>query len=93
MGPATAVEAMADGKKAAAAIDRYLTGQDRFAMLFAKFEYENKTPDNVSAKNKQTGRKLPVKYRVSNFEEVSLGLNAAQAKIESQRCMRCDVRQ
>ena len=46
MGPATAVEAMSDGKKAAQAIDRELTGEERFYKLFSKIGQ----PFNVTAK-------------------------------------------
>ncbi|MCX5680731.1 MAG: FAD-dependent oxidoreductase [Candidatus Omnitrophica bacterium] len=93
-GPATAVEAMADGKKAAKAIDRELTGKDRFAKLFTTtIEYNNRVPAEVFHEGKQTGKKLSVPQRKDNFKEVSLGLTKPQVATESLRCLRCDVKE
>ena len=90
-GPSTAVEAMADGKKAAQEIDRQLTGKDRFGQLFRVFEYEFKVPLEPEGGKRQTGARLAVNRRKANFKEVSLGISAAQAAREAQRCLRCDV--
>jgi NADH-quinone oxidoreductase subunit F len=92
-GPSTAVEAMADGKKAAEEIDAQLTGEKRFGKLFRKFEYEFTVPQTPQGGQKQTGKRLPVKQRVKNFKEVSIGLSAGQAQLEAQRCLRCDVKE
>ncbi len=91
-GPATAVEAMGFGKKAAQAIDKELTGADRFSSVYKKFEYGRVVPAVPSKHTNQTGKHLPVAARKGNFKEVSLGLSQAQVKIESERCLRCDVK-
>jgi NADPH-dependent glutamate synthase beta subunit-like oxidoreductase len=92
-GPATAVEAMADGKKAAKAIDRELTGKDRFAQLFTTtIIYDDHVAAEVFDKGKQSGKKLSVPQRKNNFREVSLGLTKPQVAVESLRCLRCDVK-
>jgi NADH-quinone oxidoreductase subunit F len=91
-GPSTAVEAMADGKKAAQEMDRELTGTDRFAQLFRKFEYAMTVPAIPGGGKKQEARRIPVSKRLKNFKEVSLGLSGSQAQFEAQRCLRCDVK-
>jgi len=92
MGPATAVEAMACGKKAAKSIDLALSKVDRFGELFRKFSYEFKAPLESKAVRKQEGLKLDINKRKNNFKEVSLGLSLKQAHSEAQRCLRCDVK-
>ena len=93
MGPATAVEAMSDGKKAAQAIDRELTGENRFYKLFSKFTYAAEVPLEPKVSKKQEPRKLEIKKRRNNFKEVSLGLSLNQACAEAKRCLRCDVKE
>jgi len=92
MGPATAVEAMADGKNAARQIDKALMGEDRFGRLFKKFDYPMQVPMNPALAKKQTGIKLKVKERHLNFKEISSGLSQNQAHLETLRCLRCDVK-
>ncbi len=92
-GPGTAVQAMAQGKRAAQAIDRALTGKDRFASLYKQFDYEQVVPFKPMGGNKQTIKKLAVKSRTGNFREISCGLTREQALAECQRCLRCDVRE
>lgn len=92
MGPSTAVEAMADGKKAARAIDLALSQEDRFSKLFSKFDYACVVPLESKVVKKQEGKKLEIKKRRNNFKEVSLGLSLKQADLEASRCLRCDVK-
>jgi NADH-quinone oxidoreductase subunit F len=93
MGPATAVEAMSDGKKAARAIDLALSKEDRFLKLFYKFNYACSAPLESKVTKKQEGRKLEINKRRNNFKEVSLGLSLKQAGIEAGKCLRCDVKE
>jgi NADPH-dependent glutamate synthase beta subunit-like oxidoreductase len=93
MGPATAVEAMAHGKDAARSIDLALTGEDRFAKLFKRFEYVMAVPMKPAASKKQSGERLKVKAREKNFKEVAMGLSEMQAHLETLRCLRCDVKE
>jgi len=93
MGPSTAVEAMADGKNAAQAIDLALMGiETRFPGLYKKFIYECNVPMKPAGGGKQTGKKLSLKERKNNFKEVSLGLTREQVLKETLRCLRCDVK-
>ena len=93
MGPATAVEAMSDGKKAARAIDLALSKEDRFSKLFYKFNYASEVPLKSKITKKQEGKKLEINKRHNNFKEVSLGLSLKQACVEAGKCLRCDVKE
>ncbi|MEI7879246.1 MAG: FAD-dependent oxidoreductase [bacterium] len=91
-GPATASEAMGLAKRAAQAIDKQLTGEDRFSKLFRKFDYGMEVPLNPKKCAKVTVRDIPVKERCGNFTEIMQGYSGQQARSESLRCLRCDVR-
>ncbi len=93
MGPATAVEAMSDGKKAARVIDLALSSEDRFARLSRKFTYKSQVPLEPKVSKKLDGEKLEIGKRRNNFKEVSLGLSLKQARFEANRCLRCDVKE
>lgn len=94
-GPASVIEAIAAGRKAASSIDRYLggtgdieeelTGDSKFNPCVGKAEgfYEWKRVIMPA---------LPVKEREGNFTEVELGLDDAGAIMEGQRCLQCAVR-
>jgi NADH-quinone oxidoreductase subunit F len=91
-GPATASEAMGLAKRAAQAIDKDLTGADRFGRLFRKFDYGMEVPLNPVKSTKVKVRTIPVKERRGNFMEIAQGYSGQQAHGESLRCLRCDVR-
>ena len=91
-GPATAAEAMGMAKKAAAAIDRALMGKERFSLLSREFHYGNEVPRNPRPSPKNMARRLSVRDRVNNFNEISFGFTGEQARNEVERCLRCDVR-
>jgi NADH-quinone oxidoreductase subunit F len=95
-GPSSVVEAMADGKKVATAIDQYLRNTE------IKFEYKVTRPsiyvDPVKLTVKETlestrqeTKKLDVAKRKQNFVEVDLGLGKNAAIKEAKRCLRCDL--
>ena len=91
-GPATAAEAMGMAKKAAAAIDRTLMNEERFHLLSREFNYGNEVPINPKPSPKNVARRLSVRDRVNNFNEISFGFTGEQARNEVERCLRCDVR-
>jgi heterodisulfide reductase subunit A-like polyferredoxin len=89
-GPATVVDAIAAGKRAAVSIDRYLRGQD----LKAGREKEVKVVEDVSKegvekKPRQVMSVLPVEKRVGGFEEVATGFTEEMALREAERCLNC----
>jgi NADH-quinone oxidoreductase subunit F len=89
-GPDTVVEAIAAGKKAAAAIDKYLGGKGQLYVtgpvvrkVEGVFATEGLRPHEAV---------IPVYQRLDNFSEVELGLTLEQAVAEAERCLRCDCK-
>ena len=93
IGPSTASEAMAFGKKFAEVIDRQLMdGKSRFPQLFREIQYSNEVPAVPQPGGKRPLRELPVAARRGNFWEISSGLSEKNALAEACRCLRCDVK-
>ncbi|MEW6070424.1 MAG: FAD-dependent oxidoreductase, partial [Candidatus Thermoplasmatota archaeon] len=92
-GPATVVEAIADGYKAAVSIDRYLRGEN------LELEKEEKHVVGIEEVDiKTVGKRarvkqpqLPAHERIKNFAEVNLSLTEQEAIEESKRCLNCAV--
>jgi len=93
LGPATAAEAMGQAKTVAEIIDQAITGQKRFERLFKQFDYKMEIPVHISKEKMTRATMLPVNARKSNFMEINLGYTGEQARIEANRCLRCDVRE
>ena len=91
LGPASVVEAIGAGEKAAAGIDLYLTGANH---AFWRREQEIDTyfdpdADPVLYPRAQV-QHLPPRQRCSTFREVELSWAGAMAHREARRCLRCD---
>ena len=92
-GPATVIEAIAAGRKAAIAIDRYLRGENR--------DYELAVPDTIRMDDVDTAMfkkrkrrkmsELPPKKRVKGFGEVKQGFTELEALAEADRCFQCGM--
>jgi heterodisulfide reductase subunit A-like polyferredoxin len=91
-GPATAVEAIEAGHRAAVSIDRYLKNQD--------LKEGREEPQKTKAQKEATGlpkqyrpkmATLPISERKNSFREVELGYTEEQAKKEASRCISCAV--
>ena len=91
-GASNVSNAMGLGKKAARNIDERLMGAKRIRQLARTFEYDQTPPAQPSAAVRQIPDSMPARERVQNFDEVSLGLTAAEALEEASRCLRCDIR-
>jgi len=94
-GPASVIDAIAAGRKAAASIDKYLGGDGNIEEILI----ETEEPDPWLGKEKGFGEKdriqmpcLPIKQRRTNFSLVELGFNEEKAIEEAKRCLRCDLR-
>ncbi|MEJ5285096.1 MAG: NADH-ubiquinone oxidoreductase-F iron-sulfur binding region domain-containing protein [Brevinematales bacterium] len=92
-GPDTVISAIADGKKAAKEIDKYLGGKG-ILNVGEKIEI----PKPVEEQTIVEHERFPVRYlepekRINNFQEVSLGFHKLNAIAESMRCLRCDRRE
>ncbi|ATW25837.1 FAD-dependent oxidoreductase [Candidatus Formimonas warabiya] len=87
-GPASVIEAVAAGKKAACEIDRFLGGE-------GKVEEENSSPRMhfVEVAEDDTIREksliLPVEKRLPGFGEVESGLSEEAGRKEAMRCLHC----
>lgn len=91
-GSDVAITAIADGKKAALAIDRYLGGQG-----IPNTGEEIEIPAPADEKELLEHERFPMKYldpmvRKHSFDEVAVGFHKLNAIAESMRCLRCDWR-
>ena len=94
MAPGSVIDAIAQGKKAASSIDKYLGGNGDF-----HFElYEKKVPNPKIGRREGFAKEqrvvmptLPV-IRRSDFALVQLGYGEEEARKEASRCLQCDLR-
>jgi NADPH-dependent glutamate synthase beta subunit-like oxidoreductase len=91
-GPATVSEAMGLARQAAEAIDIDLMKEKRFHRLFRDFKYKDELIPEPEGGRKVDPKKLPVKERISSFQEVLTGYSGEEALNEAARCLRCDVK-
>jgi len=90
-GPASVIEAIAAGRRAAVSIDKYLGGNGVIDMTLAPAEEKLTLPGEVEKKRRVLMPVIPVAERLSNFAVVELGFSAEQAIEEARRCLRCDL--
>jgi heterodisulfide reductase subunit A len=96
-GPATVIEAVAGGHRAAEAIHHYLCGNDMetYADQLAQQPQPGNDWANIdsdgSALPRNAPAELPVDTRINNFKEVSAVFSEAQARQEAERCINCGV--
>jgi NADPH-dependent glutamate synthase beta subunit-like oxidoreductase/coenzyme F420-reducing hydrogenase delta subunit/Pyruvate/2-oxoacid:ferredoxin oxidoreductase delta subunit len=87
-GPASVVEAIAAGHRAAVSIHRFLTGASPAGALSAACEMTIDLP-TASRKARLRQARLPASERRSSFEEIEQVFTPAQAVAEAERCLRC----
>ena len=92
-GPASVIEAIADGRKAAAAIDIYLGGNGVIDEVLTPVEPPPQyVPPEIEGEQKRPPLKtVPVKERLGNFKLAELGWDESQAVYDCSRCLRCDL--
>jgi NADPH-dependent glutamate synthase beta subunit-like oxidoreductase len=92
-GPATVVEAIADGKKAALSIDKCLGGDGIFKDAYHNELVKMAVTYNEEAYQKEMERiespQIAVTERISNFNEVVLAYPVQMAIEEARRCLHC----
>jgi len=92
-GPASLIEAVADGEKAAAGIDEYLTGENH---AFWRTEKVVDTHFDPNADPFPDARaeveKLSAEKRADNWQEVEHTWEETLAIRQAKRCLRCDYR-
>jgi formate dehydrogenase major subunit len=96
VGPATAIEAVADGKIAAISIDRFLKGE----MMETKPLFNSRKSDKIKdmdpdefaeipRKKRLKARELEIKERELNHKEVEASFEQTDASNEAERCLEC----
>jgi heterodisulfide reductase subunit A-like polyferredoxin len=94
-GASSVVEAIADGQRAAEAIDAYIRGEDFELQAEGRRVVEISTEELKSRKEKVLRRQqmpmISLERRTRTFEEVDLGFTEEMARKEAQRCLVCAV--
>ena len=86
------ITAIADGKRAAASIDRYLDG-DGMLNKGRWFDIDLIQDTEVTEPHMRFAKRtLPVKDRIDNFNEVDRGFHKLDALAETLRCLHCERR-
>ena len=94
-GPNTIIDAIADGKKAAAMIDLQIRGEElvrpaKSIEPLAYLEPAELDPEEACDERIETPR-ASIEWRKRNFAEVEVGLSMLEARCEAGRCLRCDL--
>jgi len=92
-GPQTVIQAIADGKTAAGAIDKYLMGRNRLKKIISAYDYEMALPDNQEPMTRKKSSYKEPKKRTKDFSEICLGYTEDEYLAEAGRCLRCDIRE
>ena len=96
-GPSTVIKAIASGRRAALAVDRYLQGDSsRIEIIDEKTSMRE---DIGLALDEETSEEQPrvrieverAEQRVKDFREVEKGFSEEEAHHEAMRCLRCDL--
>ena len=93
-GPASVIEAIADGRRAAITMDKYLGGDGDIDEALAPSE-EEIAPFSIEEiegeKYRPSMKMLPADRRITCYDQVAQGYDEQQAVEETQRCLRCDL--
>ncbi len=94
-GPGAVIDAIAAGRKAACAIDRFLGGTGDIDETLAEREdtssYDGKRERGFADRVRAELPKLPLDERHRGFDEVDLRFSDEQAVQEASRCLQCDL--
>jgi NADPH-dependent glutamate synthase beta subunit-like oxidoreductase/ferredoxin len=95
-GPATVIEAIGGGKRAAEAIDRYLLGIPQPLMPPVPVRRRREPCIEVPASTKTVLKRptmdmLNLDRRRTTFQQVELGYTENMVREEARRCLRCDI--
>jgi NADPH-dependent glutamate synthase beta subunit-like oxidoreductase/formate hydrogenlyase subunit 6/NADH:ubiquinone oxidoreductase subunit I len=94
-GPASVIQAIAQGRKAAASIDKYLGGDGDIEETLVTVEKPDKCfgrDEDFINWHKVNMPSIENKERLSSFAEVELGYGKDGAVEEAKRCLKCDLR-
>ncbi|MFC1932324.1 NADH-quinone oxidoreductase subunit NuoF [Chloroflexota bacterium] len=93
-GPASVIEAIADGRQAAISIDQYLGGDGDIDEVLTPPEEEVPPMDMDEVegeKHRPPMKMLPLAERLGGYAQVVLGFDEEKAIEETKRCLRCDL--
>lgn len=96
-GPTFVIRAIASGRRAALAIDKFLSGdRTRIQIPDEKSSLEQDTglaldEESSDAKPRVAIEMEDPKDRIKDFREVEKGFTAEEAHLEAKRCLRCDL--
>ncbi len=96
-GPSTVIKAIASGRRAAIAIDKYLQGETgRITILDEKSEISDDIKPELEEEAEKERPRLQLESensaeRVKDFREVEIGFSENEAQLEAKRCLRCDL--
>ncbi|MDI6618037.1 MAG: NADH-quinone oxidoreductase subunit NuoF [Clostridiales bacterium] len=91
LGPSTVIKAIAQGKKAAYSIDRYLGGTAYMDTKEVKDRVLS-APIIETPMERLVQKEIPLNERLYGFKEVQLDIEEEAAVKEASRCLRCDVK-
>lgn len=94
-GPASVIEAIAMGRKAAASIDKYLGGMGVIEEALVSSEEPLLwlgREEGFAGRHRVGMPAIPVEQRRGSFCEVEIGLSSEMAVQEAGRCLKCDLR-
>lgn len=95
-GPATVIEAIGGGKRAAEAIDRYFNNIPQPRMPGVPTRYRRETPIEMPAGTRMVLKRpempmLNIDRRRVTFQQAELGYTENMVREEARRCLRCDI--
>ena len=94
-GPASVIEAIAAGRRAAASIDKYLGGSGDIEEVLTETAEANPwlgSDKGFWDRHRVPVPCLPADKRIRDFSEVGLAFDERMAVEEAMRCLRCDLR-
>lgn len=94
-GPLSVIEAIAGGRRAAMAVDKYLGGDGNIEESLAPVEEPNPLigmKEGFAAIPRGKRPSIPPKKRLSGFDEIEHGYDKEKALCEAARCLQCDLR-
>lgn len=96
LGPSTIIECIAQGHLASKSIDCYIRGddfkesKDKTLVTLIEGDYIQERESNFDSTPREDMVTIPKSQRES-FDLVELGFAESQAKIEAERCLKCDL--
>ncbi len=96
-GPTTVIAAIASGRRAAIAIEKYLIGaKGPIKILDEKTEFAESAGLALDEETTEEKPRITIEIenpvtRTSDFREVEKGFDEDQARLEAGRCLRCDL--